>query len=192
MSANNVTGLTADQYRRGFGRDRIIYGFSDSPLGWIITGWYDEALCFFNFALKYNDVVSIAKLQMYWPYNDIIQDDIRARRLVSHIFSDDQLDISCNQTLPLLLKGRVFQLKVWYELLNLKPLEMITYGEMAERIGSPGAARAVGGALNKNPIGVIVPCHRVMASDGKGGFNMGGFAHGVDMKAQILKFEKAL
>lgn len=192
MSASNVTGLTVDNYRRGFGRDRLIYGFSDSPLGWIITGWYDDALCFFNFVEKYDDIVALAKLQMYWPYNDLMQDDLRARRLISHIFQKDQLDISCNQTLPLLLKGRPFQLKVWHELLNLKPLEMITYGEMARRIHVPGAAQAVGQALNKNPIGVIVPCHRVMASDGNGGFDMGGFAHGPKMKEKILKLEKAL
>lgn len=192
MSASNVTGLTVKDYRQGFGRDRIIYGFSDSPLGWVITGWYEDSLCFFNFAQKNNDIVAVAKLQMYWPYNDLVQDDLRARRLISHIFKGDQLDVSCNKILPLLLKGRPFQLKVWRELVNLAPLEMITYGEMANRIDIPGAARAVGSALNKNPIGVIVPCHRVMASDGKGGFNMGGFASGVEMKKRILQSEKAI
>lgn len=193
MSATkNVTGLTIDHYRRGFGRDRITYGFSDSPLGWILTGWYEEALCFFSFAQKYDDVVALAKLQMFWPYNNLMQDDVRARRLISHIFHGDQLDISCNQTLSLLLKGRPFQLKVWHALVELAPLELLTYGEMARRINVPGAAQAVGQALNKNPIGVIVPCHRVLASDGKGGFDMGGFAHGIEMKKKILQLEKAL
>ncbi len=192
MRAKNLNGITLKDYRSGFGRDHIIYGFANSPLGWVLTGWYEDALCFFNFAQKDDDIIAIAKLQMLWPYNEIIQDDIRAQRLVSHIFQNGELDISCNQTLPILLKGRPFQLKVWQELLCLKPLELVTYGEMARRIQIPGAARAVGSALNKNPINLIVPCHRVMANDGKGGFSMGGFAHGIEMKQEILKLEKAI
>ena len=192
MDTKNVTGLTVDDYRRGFGRDRITYGFAETPLGWIITAWYDNALCWFSFATKMNDIVAVAKLQMFWPYNELIQDDVRAIRLASHIFDGDRLDISCNQSLSILLKGRPFQMKVWRELVLLEPLEMLTYGEMARRIEVPGAAQAVGQALNKNPIGVIVPCHRVMASDGKGGFDMGGFAYGVNIKEQILKMERVL
>ena len=64
--------------------------------------------------------------------------------------------------------------------------ETATYGEIAEKIGSPKSARAVGGANNKNPIGIIVPCHRVIGSKGE----LTGYAAGLDVKERLLKLER--
>ena len=89
--------------------------------------------------------------------------------------------------LPFFATGTVFQLMVWEELLKIPYGETITYGELAARIGKPKAARAVGGALNKNPVAILLPCHRVLGSKGK----LTGFAGGTDLKQYLLELEMA-
>lgn len=89
-------------------------------------------------------------------------------------------------TIPFSFKGTEFQEVVWKELLNIPYGETRTYKELAEKVGCPKGPRAVGGALNKNPIAIIVPCHRVVGSNGK----LVGFAGGVDLKAKLIDLEK--
>ena len=86
------------------------------------------------------------------------------------------------------LKGTKFQLKVWNELLNIPYGETISYSELAKRIGNVKASRAVGGALNKNPIPIVIPCHRVIGKDGA----LTGFGGGIKLKKQLLKIEKSI
>lgn len=71
---------------------------------------------------------------------------------------------------PMAVQGTDFQWSVWEALTDIPPGETLTYGELAERVGKPGAARAVGQALRRNPLPLMLPCHRVVARDGLGGF----------------------
>lgn len=89
-------------------------------------------------------------------------------------------------TVPISFKGTSFQEAVWRELLNIPYGETRTYKELAEKVGCPKGPRAVGGALNKNPIAIIVPCHRVVGSNGK----LVGFAGGLELKDKLLNLEK--
>ena len=82
-------------------------------------------------------------------------------------------------------KGTKFQIKVWEELIKIPYGETKSYQEIAEIIGKPNAQRAVGSACNKNPILLIIPCHRVIAKSGK----LTGFAYGLDIKKHLLKLE---
>lgn len=82
-------------------------------------------------------------------------------------------------------KGTEFQKKVWVELLKIPYGKTKSYQEIAEAVGKPKAQRAVGSACNKNPILLIIPCHRVISKTGK----LTGFACGVDRKEQLLKME---
>lgn len=88
--------------------------------------------------------------------------------------------------IPIILDGTDFQKKVWRELLKIPYGKKKTYGEIARAIGSPGAARAVGNANNKNKIPIIVPCHRVLGADG----SLTGYAGGLEKKQWLLKHEK--
>jgi len=88
--------------------------------------------------------------------------------------------------IPLRRSGTEFQLKVWRRLSEIPYGTTKTYGEIAKEIGVPKAARAVGGACNKNPIIIVVPCHRVVGSNG----DMTGFACGIDVKEKLLELEK--
>lgn len=90
--------------------------------------------------------------------------------------------------LNLELNGTDFQLKVWKALTKIPYGKMMSYQEMAQAIGHPKAARAVGQACHKNPIGIIVPCHRVIGSN----HQLTGYAGGLDLKEKLLRHEKAL
>jgi methylated-DNA-[protein]-cysteine S-methyltransferase len=84
-----------------------------------------------------------------------------------------------------LLVGTAFQHKVWQALLTIKTGQTISYGELARRIKKPKAVRAVGTALGKNPVPVLLPCHRVIASNG----SLGGFTGGLSLKKKLLEIE---
>ena len=84
------------------------------------------------------------------------------------------------------LKGTDFQLSVWKALSEIPYGETVTYKFIAEKINNPKAVRAVGGSNNKNPIGIIVPCHRVIGCNGK----MIGYAEGIDKKEYLLNMEE--
>ena len=83
------------------------------------------------------------------------------------------------------LDATAFQKKVWKALLEIPPATVRSYSWIAKKIGSPQACRAVGNALNKNPLAPEVPCHRVVRSDG----SLGGYAKGVQVKKRLLKKE---
>ncbi len=87
---------------------------------------------------------------------------------------------------PLKLAGAPFQQRVWRELVRIPFGTTITYGELARRLGRPTASRAVGHANSRNPISIIVPCHRVIGADGK----LTGYAGGIDKKQWLLEWER--
>lgn len=104
-----------------------------------------------------------------------------ARKQLAEYFAGkrQQFDI------PLDLHGTVFQIKAWKELGRIPFGQTISYGQQARNVGNPKAFRAVGSANGKNPIPIIVPCHRVVAADG----SLGGYSLGLKMKKQLLALE---
>lgn len=87
---------------------------------------------------------------------------------------------------PIRMKGTEFREKVWNELLKIPYGTTITYKELAQRIGSPDACRAVANACGANPLPILIPCHRVTASGGK----MGGYTGGIEIKEALMKLEE--
>ncbi|OAA25766.1 methylated-DNA-(protein)-cysteine S-methyltransferase [Frankia sp. EI5c] len=88
--------------------------------------------------------------------------------------------------LPLRPAGTDFQRRVWSALREIPYAETVSYGDLAHRLGQPGASRAVGLANGRNPISIIVPCHRVIGSDG----SLTGYGGGLDRKRQLLALEQ--
>ncbi|MEJ2038818.1 MAG: methylated-DNA--[protein]-cysteine S-methyltransferase [Desulfosarcinaceae bacterium] len=88
--------------------------------------------------------------------------------------------------LPLAPKGTEFQQRVWRALRNIAYGELVSYGDIALAVGNPKAVRAVGAANGKNPIPIIVPCHRVIGSDG----SLTGFGGGLDVKQRLIDLER--
>lgn len=89
--------------------------------------------------------------------------------------------------LPLALEGTPFQTTVWSALRDIPYGETISYGELARRVGRPGASRAVGAANGRNPISIVVPCHRVIGADGR----LTGYGWGNERKAWLLDHERS-
>lgn len=89
---------------------------------------------------------------------------------------------------PLDLHGTAFQRAVWRELVDVPPGHTSTYGEIARKVGAPQAARAAGAAIGRNPVAIIVPCHRIIGRDG----SLTGFASGLPRKERLLQHEGAL
>jgi len=87
--------------------------------------------------------------------------------------------------IDLLVEGTEFQKKVWEEMQKIPYGKTMTYGELAEKVGNPKGARAIGMACNKNKIPIIIPCHRVVGKNGK----LTGFAGGLDIKEFLLRIE---
>lgn len=94
----------------------------------------------------------------------------------------------CSFDIPLDLQGTAFQHSVWGLLRTIPHGETWTYGQIAERLGRPGAARAVGAANGRNPLPIVVPCHRVVGSDG----SLTGYAGGLEKKAWLLAHEQGV
>lgn len=108
----------------------------------------------------------------------------QATRELGEYFAGKRTDFE----VPIALIGSEFQQAIWLALLGVPFGETATYGELAARAGNPKAARAVGGAVGHNPVAIIVPCHRILAGDGKlTGYSNG---NGVETKKQLLDLEK--
>ena len=115
------------------------------------------------------------------------RDDARLRQARAQLRSyfADELKVF---EMPLNLQGTEFQVRVWNELLNIPFGETISYGELARRIGQPNASRAVGLANGRNPISIVVPCHRVVGSNGK----LTGYGGGLPRKRWLLDHERGV
>lgn len=83
------------------------------------------------------------------------------------------------------IKGTEFRMEVWHELIKIPYGTTISYKELANRVGNPKAIRAVGGANNKNPLGIVIPCHRVIGADG----SLVGYGEGLEKKKWLLDWE---
>ncbi|MEU3914782.1 methylated-DNA--[protein]-cysteine S-methyltransferase [Streptomyces sp. NPDC029721] len=88
-------------------------------------------------------------------------------------------------TVPVRLEGTAFQRSVWEQLVRIPYGQTWSYGRLAAELGKPGASRAVGLANGKNPVGIIVPCHRVIGASG----SMTGYGGGIERKVRLLEFE---
>ncbi|MCU0286878.1 MAG: methylated-DNA--[protein]-cysteine S-methyltransferase [Acidobacteria bacterium] len=95
-------------------------------------------------------------------------------------------DLSSLEIPPLDIRGSDFELQTWKELLKIPFGRTITYGQLADRIGKPKGARAVGGCVGRNPVAIIIPCHRVIGSNG----TLTGFGGGLENKKWLLDHER--
>lgn len=155
----------------------LLYHQIQSPLGVLTLAGTDKALLYLRFA-EYSEPF---KVPNSWQL-DAKRFEHEEAQLQSYFAGElDVFDIAID------LQGSHYNMKVWQELTHIPFGEVITYGELARRVGTPEGAQAVGNANGKNPIPIIVPCHRVIAAKN----NIGGFTGGVDKKQFLLKLEKA-
>ncbi|OED83784.1 methylated-DNA--[protein]-cysteine S-methyltransferase [Vibrio breoganii] len=164
---------------RNLGAQLIIsFGEAYTPFGTAVIGWTQRGVCFLQFADS-NALETVAILKEQWPLATFKQGD--AQGIANRIFSGS------GDKVHLIVKGTNFQIKVWEALMKSHSGELFSYSQIAERIGSPKASRAVGSAVASNTIGFLIPCHRVIRGDG----DVGQFRWGSDRKVAIQGWEAA-
>jgi methylated-DNA-[protein]-cysteine S-methyltransferase len=153
----------------------MYYCYLDTPIGELLLAGEDDALSMIGFpkgSMRRDP-------EPDWIYNE--KPLAKARRQLAEYFEGARKDFD----LPLKLSGTEFQVSVLTALQNIPYGETVSYGEIAKRIGRPKAVRAVGAANGRNPIPIVVPCHRVIGSGG----DLTGFGGGLDTKEALLRLE---
>lgn len=159
----------------------IAWDTTSSPLGDILVGATGCGVCCVLFV---DDQDPADLLALEFPQAMLERKPDAVRSHLEHVVA--LLQGRSAGDIPLDLVGTPFQRKVWAELRKIAPGQTATYAQIAERIGSPSAVRAVAGACAGNHAAVVVPCHRVVRTDG----GMGGYKWGVERKERLLKDER--
>jgi len=159
----------------------ITYTTSDCPLGRLLVASTPKGLCMVSIAKTDRDLES--RLESSFPSASIKRDDRGMSRMTTAV-KRRMVGKDLDEKIPLDLHGTPFQVEVWKEMLRIPAGKTKSYAEVARNIGRPKAFRAVAQACGANPIPVVVPCHRVVASNG-----LGGYTGGIDRKIFLLNAE---
>ncbi|HUF86901.1 MAG TPA: bifunctional helix-turn-helix domain-containing protein/methylated-DNA--[protein]-cysteine S-methyltransferase [Thermohalobaculum sp.] len=176
--------MTPGEYaRQGKGLE-IAWGWFDSPFGEVLAMGTGRGLCGMAFAAERGRAATLADMRGRWPAARLREDPEALAGWVGTIFGGTG---GGTGDISLQLIGAPFQIKVWEALLAIPPGEVISYSEIARRIGRPRAVRAVGTAVGRNPLAWLIPCHRVLRRDG----GLGGYHWGLPVKRAMLAWESA-
>ncbi len=160
--------------------EKITYGFYQSPIGEMVLAQSEKGLCWLGFMVEGYKGNGYDRMVGHFPKADFVHNDDAIQSV------GDQLMLAWKKghvaDIVLDLRGTEFQKSVWQVLLDIQKGQVKTYGDVANDIGKPKAARAVGSAVGSNPVSLIVPCHRVVQQSG----DIGNFGWGVDLKRRIL------
>ena len=181
-SASERLGMTPGTYRKGGRGMKIRYHTVDSDFGRLLVAGTEHGVCAVHLADDDSEL-GIA-LRGEYPEAIIERDEGSLRHWVGEIL-EYLHGARVRLDLPLDIQGTAFQFRVWRALQKIAYGATQTYGDIARAIGQPGAARAVGHACGTNPVPLIIPCHRVVGSNGK----LGGYGLGLDRKRKLLAQE---
>lgn len=179
----HAEAMTPGQVRRGGDGVEIAWAFHASPLGTALIGLTPMGICSLQFADSAADRdAAVERLRAEWPAARLVESATRTRRAAHQAL--DALGAPAGP-LAVHVRGTNFQLKVWSALLTIAPGEVTTYEDVARAIGQPTAVRAVGSAVGRNPVSLLIPCHRVIRKSG----HLGGYAWGLVRKEAVLRVE---
>ncbi len=159
-------------------------GISDSPFGRCLIGETPRGICNLSFFDNEEEERSISEMSQEWPLAEILWDHDHATQLTSRMFAPET-HAGSPTVWKVFVRGTDFQIRVWKELLRIPSGSTISYGELAAAAGNPKASRATGTAVGRNPISFLIPCHRVIHSDG----SCGNYRWGIQRKSAILAWE---
>jgi AraC family transcriptional regulator of adaptative response/methylated-DNA-[protein]-cysteine methyltransferase len=157
------------------------YSFIQSPFGEVLVASTHKGICLIWFAENRNE--AIAALSKRFPDTSIEEKAEDLHQAILHFFQPDD---SKWPKLHVQVQGSPFQLKVWKALLQIPFGQVTNYKNIADQIEQPNASRAVGTAIGKNPIAFLIPCHRVVQTNGQ----LGGYMWGINRKSAIIKWEQ--
>jgi AraC family transcriptional regulator of adaptative response/methylated-DNA-[protein]-cysteine methyltransferase len=175
-----LEGMTPAEYKSGGNGLHIDYGIYPTMFGKVIIASTPKGICYIHFAAEMED--ALAGLQKKYP----------GAMLAHNIRPNHEDAIACmsgitpKETIRLHVKGSPFQLKVWEALLQIPEGHLTSYGDLSRKINQPDASRAIGTAIGQNPVAFLIPCHRVIRSDG----GLGGYMWGINRKSALIAWEQ--
>jgi AraC family transcriptional regulator, regulatory protein of adaptative response / methylated-DNA-[protein]-cysteine methyltransferase len=161
----------------------IRFGFHPSPFGSALVMATERGLAGLAFADPGEERAALADMKARWPRAAYVEDSARTAVVAKRIFDQSQWQES--QPLRVVLIGTDWEVRVWEALMQIPMGRLVTYSDIAGKVRSPAAARAVGAAVGKNPVSFVVPCHRVVGKSGE----LTGYHWGITRKRAMLGWE---
>ncbi len=182
-------GMTPRVYRQGGEKIAISHVCVESPFGLLMLAATDRGLCCVQFgdskaqlqASLRSEFPAAETVELHEPYPEPFH--LWMRSLMRYLSGEEM-----KFDLPLDVRGTAFQWKVWQFLQLIPAGQVASYTAVAEALGQPKAARAVGHACALNPVALVIPCHRVLRGDG----DLGGYRWGLERKQRLLEHEKVV
>lgn len=178
-----LEAMSPAEYRDGGRGLAIHYGVHATPFGLALIATTPKGVCNLEFIDDPESTQAATRLRELWPQAQLSLDAEATQAACDRLLHP--LETPDPKPLSLLVKGTNFQMQVWRALLKLPFGSLSTYQTIANTIGRPTATRAVGTAMGKNAIAYLIPCHRVIRTDG----NLGGYRWGLSRKSTILGWE---
>ena len=176
-----IEALSPGEFKRKGAGVEMRYANGNTPFGEALIVASDRGIVALRFVEDNRVEDTLASVQREWPAATLVWQANLSRMLVDMFALQPPA-----QPHTLVLGGTPFQLQVWRALLDIQPAEVVSYGDLARAISSPGASRAVGSAVGRNPIAWFIPCHRVLRADG----GLGGYRWGPERKQAMLGYEQ--
>jgi AraC family transcriptional regulator of adaptative response/methylated-DNA-[protein]-cysteine methyltransferase len=176
-------GMTPSSYQKGGKGMKLQYTIATSPLGNVLVAATERGVSAVYLGAAQDAL--LAELRDEYPHAEITPAPKLQQRWVTEIVSQME-GRPASQELPLDVQGTAFQRRVWQELQRIPRGATRTYTQIAQSLGQPKAVRAVARACATNPVSIVVPCHRVIRTDG----TLAGYRWGLDRKQQLLKSER--
>jgi methylated-DNA-[protein]-cysteine S-methyltransferase len=169
-------------------RSRVYYSEADTPIGPLLIATTSKGICWINFTVGSKSVFQLQRWSKKWLNHELVESNGSyvepVIRQLEEYFKGDRTAFEVEFD----LYGTSFQKLVWQTLTQIPYGETRSYKEIALDVGTPKAVRAIGGANNKNPVPIIIPCHRVIGSNGA----LVGYGGGLNIKEYLLKLEKQI
>lgn len=167
-------------------KEKLVRKYIPTPLGRMILIASEKGICFLEFEKKDRNIM-LEKRLVRWFNSPNIIDGSHEFIQKGEVWTDNyfQGKFQLLGFPPLDLRGTQFELSVWDALKSIPLGKTISYGEVAEKVAKPGAARAIGGIVGRNPISIIIPCHRVIGKNG----SLTGYGGGIENKKWLLAHE---
>lgn len=178
----NIEGVTPATFKQSGANLTIYFGYHPTPFGECFLAATEKGICGMTFLQGDNRAEEFELFTQKWRFADLVEDAVFTKPYIDQIFNKE---VNPSTTLNVLVQGTSFQIKVWEALLNIPQGALTTYQSIAEIIDKPKAVRAVGTAIGKNPIGYLIPCHRVIRKEGK----LGHYRWGSGRKKAMIGWE---
>lgn len=174
-----IEAMSPGEYKTAGTGIVVRYGFASTPFGAMLVGRTDRGICALEF---FDDRSDFDPQRTAFPLARFVHDDAVAHDLARTLFDD-----ASNDPIRVHVRGTNFQLRVWNALLRVGAGDVRSYAQLARAIDAPTSSRAVGNALAANPVGLLIPCHRVIASTG----TIGNYRWGTARKRALIAWEAA-